>query len=34
MSTFRTIVIVAVSFVATGSAIAGEHLLAIGALVA
>jgi len=34
MSTFRTIVIGAASFVVTGIAIAGEHMLVVGALVA
>jgi hypothetical protein len=34
MSIFRTIVIGAVAFAATGVAIAGEHLLAVGRLVA
>ena len=34
MSTFRAIVIGAASFVVTGSALAGEHLFALGALVA
>lgn len=34
MSTFRTIVIGAVSFAATGIAIAGERLAAIGGLIA
>lgn len=34
MSILRTIVIGAVSFIGTGLALAGEHLLAAGALVA
>jgi hypothetical protein len=34
MSTLRAIVIGAVSFVATGIAIAGEHLPAVGGLIA